>query len=104
MLCGQHRYRHPIQVSPTVISSICSVERVLPIGTGNRALGRWARAHRRGAPSPSLGTGTTKGGRKWSGRWIIGIWLGLDLARIGLQPLIMRLMAQIKSWRIPSNH
>jgi hypothetical protein len=43
---------------------------------------------RRGAPAPSLGM--ARGGRKWSGRWISGSWLGLELARIDLQPLIMR--------------
>lgn len=46
----QHPYRPSIQVSLTVIRSICSVERLLPIGSRNRALGCWACAHR-GSPS-----------------------------------------------------
>jgi hypothetical protein len=61
---GHHPYCHPIQVSLTVISSICSVERVLPIGTRNRTLGRWARAHRCSPPlrtcAPPPGCGVRK--------------------------------------------
>jgi hypothetical protein len=63
-LRGQHPYRHPIQVSLTVISSISSVERVLPIGTRNRTLGCWARAHRCSPPwricAPPPGCGVRK--------------------------------------------